>query len=96
MNGGYYIMLQGKSLGPLTPVHFRKLHAAGMVTRATFVREHGSRDTRPLCRHKELATAIWGSKAPLVALRGSVEEYRARPLVGVAASVLAGLLASLG
>ncbi|NYZ14515.1 hypothetical protein HL658_18350 [Azospirillum sp. RWY-5-1] len=95
-SGAYYLMMHGKSIGPLKPLHVKKLYEAGMITHSTPVREHGLGDIRCLCHHRRLASHIWGARAPLVALRGSVEEYRARPVFGIAATLLAGLLAGVG
>jgi len=92
MAGVYYLMLRGKSVGPLRAEHFPTLAKEGLITHRSLVREQGTGDVRPLYRHPDVAKAVFGSRAPLVTLKGTIEEYRARPLVGIVAGFAAGVL----
>lgn len=95
MAGSYYLMLKGKSVGPLRAEHFSRLAQEGLITHRSMVREHGKGDARPLYSQPDVAKAVFGRKAPLVAMKGHMEEYRSRPLVSIAAGILVGVLATL-
>ncbi|AWK88136.1 hypothetical protein DEW08_18590 [Azospirillum thermophilum] len=87
-------MLKGKSVGPLRAEQFPRLAEEGLITHRSLVRQQGTGDARPLYRHPDLVRAVFGRKAPLVSLKGRLEDARTRPLVGVAASLLVGMLAT--
>lgn len=95
MSSSYYLMLKGKSVGPLRAEQFPLLAQEGLITHRSMVREHGKGNARPIYSQPDVAKAVFGRKAPLVAMKGRLEEYRHRPLVGIAASILVGVLATL-
>lgn len=91
----YYLVLKGKSFGPLRPEHFVALAREGLVTHRSLVREHNTGEAVPIGRHPVIARTVFGSRAPIVKARSIMEDWRHRPVVGIAAGIAIVILASV-
>lgn len=89
----YYLMLKGKSVGPLTPAQLARVYQEGLINRHSRIRCEGRGEAAPLYRNPAVSRAVFGRRRHIQALRGVIEEQRSASLAGMAFSILAALFA---
>lgn len=89
----FYLMLKGKSVGPLTPAQLARIYQEGLINRHSRIRGEGRGDAGPLYRDPTVSRAVFGRRRHIQALRGVLEEQRGSSLAGVAFSIIAALMA---
>lgn len=89
----YYLMLKGKSVGPLTPAQLARVYQEGLINRHSRIRCEGRGDAVPLYRDRAVSAAVFGRRRHMQVLRGVLEEQRSASLAGMAFSIAAALFA---
>lgn len=89
----YYLMLKGKSVGPLTPAQLARVYQEGLINRHARIRCEGRGEAAPLYRNPVVSRAVFGRRRHIQALRGVIEEQRGASLAGMAFSIAAALFA---
>lgn len=89
----YYLMLKGKSVGPLTPAQLARVYQEGLINRHSRIRSEGRGEAVPLYRDRAVSAAVFGRRRHMQVLRGVLEEQRSASLAGMAFSIAAALFA---
>jgi hypothetical protein len=89
----YYLMLKGKSVGPLTPAQLSHVYREGLINRHSRIRGEGRKEALPLYRDRVVGQAVFGRGRAVQVMRGVFEERRSASFAGMAFSIVAALLA---
>jgi hypothetical protein len=89
----YYLMLKGKSVGPLTPAQLARVYQEGLINRHSRIRGEGRGEAIPLYRDGAVSRAVFGRRRHMQKLRGVIEERRGASLAGMAFSIVSALFA---